>query len=536
MQEIKLRGIIMRKKKWITWFSLFILIFICIIWSRNLLSEGNNENMKINIKENTNEITLHFSADNRLPYSWYADWIVFDSFIRSVYGTLTELTPSGLFNTESEHSILDFIESEKGDPSKLIFRIKKGQYFEKNGEKIEFTSEDLKFSYSIPFFLEKEDIFEKSDLMKIKGMEVIKAGEVYSEDKVTGIEILDRYTIKIILKYPDPNIITNLSTSKYPIVSKYFYLNKKNDDLTPGLGKYEVFKIDKNTGEVILKRKKHVDNYPDYIKYISTADKTGDIFWSESWGNLNSKFEKKTIKTPVGTLGILFNYDSSIGKNHLFRKAIEFAINRNELVKEFEYYLLPNNEVLPNGYWGRIEEIERYNTQLAKHLLSKIKDIPNPLVIDAVLNEGELEAPFILRILNQLREVGLNPILKLHKGEEPFNSAISITAIAVPYKNPSSVFQFFVDGSVYKNSYPRNDKNLANLIYSLETSFLDKDKLKYAQMLSRYFYENNVFIPLWDFLNVFYVNKDTIETLGNQPGGMNFNIWEVKIKNGEKKI
>ena len=38
------------------------------------------------------------------------------------------------------------------------------------------------------------------------------------------------------------------------------------------------------------------------------------------------------------------------------------------------------------------------------------------------------------------------------------------------------------------------------------------------------------------FFNVFYVNKDTIETLGNQPGGMNFNIWEVKIKNGEKKI
>ena len=74
-------------------------------------------------------------------------------------------------------------------------------------------------------------------------MEVIKAGEVYSEDKVTGIEILDRYTIKIILKYPDPNIITNLSTSKYPIVSKYFYLNKKNDDLTPGLGKYEVLKL-----------------------------------------------------------------------------------------------------------------------------------------------------------------------------------------------------------------------------------------------------------------------------------------------------
>ena len=118
----------------IIWISLFIVVLICIIWSKNLLSEGNEEIMKTNLNANTNEITLHFSADNRLPYSWYADWIVFDSFIRSVYGTLTELTSSGLFNTESDISILDFVESEKGDPTQLIFRIKKEQYFEKNGE------------------------------------------------------------------------------------------------------------------------------------------------------------------------------------------------------------------------------------------------------------------------------------------------------------------------------------------------------------------------------------------------------------------
>ena len=156
---------------------LLIFIFFGLItysfYPRNILSEGNND---MNVQND--EIILHFSADNRLPYDWFADWIVFDAFVRSIYGTLTVLTPNGLFDLDHEDSLLEYIVPDKDDNKSLIFGLKKNLFFETLNEKKEFTSEDIKFSYSIPFFLKDNDIFEQSDLLKIKGMKNIRAGDI----------------------------------------------------------------------------------------------------------------------------------------------------------------------------------------------------------------------------------------------------------------------------------------------------------------------------------------------------------------------
>jgi ABC-type transport system substrate-binding protein len=500
-------------------------------------------NMKLNKKEEitvpseikpseANTLTLHFSADGRLPYDWYADWIVIDSFIRGVYGTLTYLTSNGLFMIDHEDSLLNSLETENGDPSKLILGIKKGLYFEKNGVKVEFTSKDLKFSYSIPFFLKEEDIFVKSDLMKIKGMDKIIPGEVYSDEKVTGITILDKYTIKIEFEYGDPDIIRDLSTSKYPIVSKYFYQNKISGELTPGLGKYEVIRTDKSTGEALLKRKIHVDGYPDYVKFISTVDKRGDILWRDMWGKLNSHYRQEIIKIPYGTLGVFFNYNSKLGNNKSFRKSINIAINRKKLCEGFPY-LIPNYQVLPDGYWGRIEAEEQQDIFLAKQLLSKIKDIPNPLFITMGigLSGEELKKPYWNELKEQLKVIGLNPIYVEREGNKPFDTELVVSSIVVPFKDPKSVFQFFLDGSTFSKTYPKNDEIIRSLFYKLNATYKDEKRLYYAKKLSNYIYENNIFVPLFDVLSEYNINEERIETIGNQPAGMLFDIWKVKLKN-----
>ena len=66
--------------------------------------------------------------------------------------------------------------------------------------------------------------------------------------------------------------------------------------------------------------------------------------------------------------------------------------------------------MLPNGYWGRIEIEETYNVDLAKKLLSEIKDIPNPLVITVGASEKALLTPKYIALKQQLKDVGLNPI------------------------------------------------------------------------------------------------------------------------------
>ena len=487
-------------------------------------------NSKIEPNEK-NTLILHFTADGRLPYDWYADWIVFDAFIRGVYSTLTHITPNGLFDIDHEDSLLEYIERENGDPSKLILGIKKEQYFEKNGEKKEFTAEDLKFSYSIPFFLKEDDIIEKSDLMKIKGMDKIISGEEYSEDKISGITILNKYALKIELIYPDPDIITNLSTSRYPIVSKYFYQNKKDGEISPGLGKYALIMADKKTGKALLKRKIHVDGYPDYVEFISSENKQGDILWRDMWGNLDKEYKRVIESVPYGTLGMFFNYETTkLGRNKLFRKAIELAINRKILCKEIPY-LIPNVQTLPHGYWGRIEVEERQDIKLSKKLISKIQNIPNPFIIEIYgQNIEETQKKYLIDLKEQLKEIGLNPVYVMHTGNEPVKAVIVLTHISVPYKDPKSVFQFFLEGSSFKNTYPKNNKMIKYLFQNMRNNHEDIIKLNYAKKLSQYLYDNKIFIPLWDILSVYIINSNRIETLGDQPGGMLFDIWKVKLK------
>lgn len=518
----------MSKKK----FKMFIILFFSCLFviSCGPDTKSNYPKKKEEVQmDDKNTLTIHFSADGRLPFDWYASWITNDSFMRAVYGTLTSVTPNGLFYTD-DNSILDLVDTNNTDSTKIIFRLKQGLYF-KNGEKeIEATAYDLKFSYSIPFFLKNTDIFEKSDLLKIVGMDKILPGGNYSEEKVKGIKILDKYTIEIDLKFPDPNFITNLSTSKYPIVSKFFYLNKGKNSLSPGLGKYQIYSLNQHIGEAILQRKVHLDNFPDFVKFISSDDQRGDILWKDMWGDLDSKFKKETIEVPYGTLGIFFNYNTKLGRNKDFREAINLAINRKILCDSFRY-LIPNEQVLPNDYWGRIDVEENQDIQKSKKIIKNIKNIPNVLEIKIFgQSEEEIKKPYFLTLKSQLEQVGLKPKFIVDSGSEDPDTILFISGIAVPYKDPAAVFQFFVDGSFYENGYPKNDFYMKDTLSKLISSSLDKEKLKYAKDLSFHLYLNNYFIPLWDLLSLFNVNTERVLSLGEQPGGMRFDISNVKLK------
>ena len=348
--------------------KLIIIGFSFLLLSNLHLNKEEVKTMDTTIDNDT--LVLHFADDDRMPFHLYSDWLVGSSFTKGIYGTITHLTPNGLFITDHEDSILDFIEREEGEPAtKFILKIKEGLYFEKAGKKIEFTASDLKFSYAIPFFLKKPDIFEKSALKIIKGMDKIIPGETYSDDKITGITILDKYTVKIELNHLDSHVITNLSSSRYPIVSKEFYLEKlknSSEELTPGLGKYETLSINKLTGETLLKRKKAVAGFPTYIKYISNKDlQQGDILWSSAniWENKVPKhYQKQVDSIPAETAGIFFNFKTVLGNDPKFRKAISIAINRDKITKNSDF-LIPNAQILPNGYWGRIETEDKYNIE-----------------------------------------------------------------------------------------------------------------------------------------------------------------------------
>jgi hypothetical protein len=97
-------------------------------------------------------ITLHFSSDGRLPYSRYADWIVFDSFIKAVYGSLTELKQNGLCETESNDSLIDSIEIINKDFTLILIKIKKGLFFQQNN-RLSLSTKEMYKTYILNYLL-----------------------------------------------------------------------------------------------------------------------------------------------------------------------------------------------------------------------------------------------------------------------------------------------------------------------------------------------------------------------------------------------
>ena len=106
-------------------------------------------------------------------------------------------------------------------------------------------------------------------------------------------------------------------------------MKKNKKELAPGLGKYKVVGLNYETGEALIQRKVEVDGFPKFIRFISSEDQKGDVLWRDNWGDLGSDFKREIINIPYNTTGIFFNYNTKLGNNEKFRKAISLAINRN---------------------------------------------------------------------------------------------------------------------------------------------------------------------------------------------------------------
>lgn len=107
------------------------------------------------------------------------------------------------------------------------------------------------------------------------------------------------------------------------------------------------------------------------------------------WGDIGSSYKRQIVPVPYGTLGLAFNFKTKLGKNLKFRKAIASAIKQKNLCSGYDY-LIPNVQVLPNNYWGRAHLKEEYEPKESQKILSTLRDIPNPFLIQ-VFGQTERE-------------------------------------------------------------------------------------------------------------------------------------------------
>lgn len=492
------------------------------------------ENSKRPIIDEAKTITLHFTSDNRLPYKIGVPYISYDTFVESVLGLLAEPTNSFLPSFKDSVAVLSYA-GPVDDPSVIHLILKKNLYFDDGEKRWEATADDLKFSLS-RFFFSKFNTNAKHMLSNIEGVENIEPGQPYDPKLIPSINVVNKYELTVKLKTVDPLFVEHISHAGTPLVSittlKDNYFSWKSYPV--GVGAYRVIYSNPADGETILK-KRHDASYPNaqkYIRFISSQDNEGDIFWKDMWQLDKSKYKQEVLKITYGTLGIFFDYESKLGQDENFRRAISLAINRDELVSGIQY-LRKNSEIIPVDTWGRAEIDKKQDLELAKKYLSKVPKelLKDPIEINTFgQNKDALEKSYFIKLKEQLESIGIKVNFKLDDGKLRLDSPMYIVGIEATYKDPAYVFGYFRKGSFYKTGYPIQDKYIEEEFSELMKATTIDSKAEISKKLSNYLTESAIVVPLWDLYSVYNYNTKKIDaqTFYVQPGGMRFKVWEVK--------
>lgn len=321
------------------------------------------------------------------------------------------------------------------DAKVWTFKIRKGVYFHDDacfsgGKGRELTAKDIKYCFDMLCELRIDNQLSELFTTRVLGAqeyyEASKNGSK-SKDGVKGIELIDDYTIRITLHTPYSAFKSLLAHNGCWIFPKEAY-DKYGKDMRAkcvGTGPFKVDAIDEGTQVRLVRNPNYWEKdengnqlpYLDIVKITFTKDKKSelanfkqknlDMVWklpvdemdevlvdlenAMNGGNTEFKYQQ------INGLSIqfyAFNASSPIFNNVKVRKAFNYAIDRESLVK----YTLkgegdPANHGLVPKFFGydnsKIEGFE-YNPDLAKKLMIEAgfpngKGFPK---VTLMINEG----------------------------------------------------------------------------------------------------------------------------------------------------
>ncbi|KAB8028544.1 ABC transporter substrate-binding protein [Fluviispira multicolorata] len=523
-------------------FKIFIFLHIGLALP-NILFFSYNYN-QFQLKKN-DILTINMSEFPQLP--WGDDNSitvhVSETFSTAVHGILTNI--SHLRNEEkaAESSLL---KNYFCDATVCVATLKKGIKFHNNRE---VNAYDVEFSFLRQPLIRKFD-FASSILNDFIDIENTKTNKInyktingikYPSNIIAGIEVKDKYNIIFHFKQENNFFFQKASEGRIPIVPiEEFddqYIKWKKYPI--GFGKYKVIDADYKNYVFTLEKTNLKDNIPRYFKLIFSDQDIGDIKMSlESPKRGNSPYDKKIIFPNISSnVGFIFNYQSELGKNPNFRKAISLALDREKIAKlAIHGEMTAEDQMLPNFSWYKEYRaktpLQKQNIALAKELLNKVphhlwknKTIEIPTFWADVNN---LE--YVHEVKKQLRDIGLNfvfletdPLYTEFKEND--KNSIFWSGFAFASDDPNRNFAFFHKSPIYVREDPNDPK--FNELFKASTQNLSKGPIN-TQKLSEYFTENNIMVIVANTRMVISYDTRKISSLGMQPNGSKLLLWEIK--------
>ncbi len=223
-------------------------------------------------------------------------------------------------------------------------------------------------------------------------------------DVVKSVEAVGDYTLKVTLKQPDVTFISRLAfTGTYPVNPKEY----PDDKFFHGMpqksasGPYKIAQWVRDVKIVLEanpyyfgekpKTKRIVIMFYDDAATLRMALETGEV--DVAYRSLNprdfldlkkSSFVKTYESNNPQIRYIVFNVKKAPFDNVLVRRAIAYAVNRQEIVNDvFVGLARPLYSMIPMGMWGHEDVFPKRDLAKAKELLQKAGySASNPLKID----------------------------------------------------------------------------------------------------------------------------------------------------------
>ncbi len=326
--------------------------------------------------------TLHLSNDE--------DWDTLDPVYASGFdaGEMAVKIFDGLvrFDYYSNDVVPDLAKSWEisENNTKFVFKLRKGVKFH-NGR--EFTAEDVKYSFDRIYDPEVASpgtwVFDM-----IAGTDEALAGET---NGVSGIKVLDDYTVEFNLKYPFGLFLTHL-TLPYGLIVPQEEVEKWGEQFSQhpvGTGPW-VFSSWEHDDELILTANKDYWQgrpYLDKVVYRVIPQPLTDIAEFEA-GNLDYTTvpveERKRwvndeewqdyihMMAELSTYYLALNTDYEPFDNPKIRKAIDYAIDSAQITNALFPHYVPADDAIPEGMPGGSPNSKLlYDPERAKELLAE---------------------------------------------------------------------------------------------------------------------------------------------------------------------
>ena len=438
-----------------------------------------------------------------------------------IYDRLVEVGKDDKGNLTIVPSLAESWDVSK-DGLKFTFHLRKGVKFH-NGE--ELKADDVLFTIN-KMMDKKAANINSYQFEMIKGAKEVLAGKA---DKVSGVKVIDDYTVELTLAYPYAPFLASLTSAPASIFNRKA-VEEGGDkfgfdpEYTVGTG-YMKFKDWTQDKEINLVRNDDYFNEPAKIsgvRYLMNIDKSTRRMMFEN-GELDYMPIDKTIydtyvNDPLWKDNLIkflapsmdyliFNQnDPNMAKVDI-RQAVTKAINREVFNQTFysgEGILI--NGIVPPGMPGYNENLPKieYNPEEAKKLLAKGGfDSSKPFVI--LQNESQdYTHPMNEMLQAMLAEVGIKAEIKnmdmtsywdtVAKGE---GFAITLGPVTADVPDPDDFFSTFQVDTSKTNGFNIKDKDLSDRIAKARSIVDTKERFAaFAKLEEDLMTKQAVYLPI----------------------------------------